>query len=165
MTRFRHDRGRRGFLKGVGAIGAAGLTSPFLVGSVSASETQWNESYDFVIIGSGFAALSAAIQAKRNGVERVVIFEKMPYFGGNSAINGGLFAAPGTPLQTKEGVTDSVDQMVADQLRAGRGVANEPLLRHIATNAPKALELCEESGAEFLPYLQQLGGHSVARTY
>ena len=89
----------------------------------------------------------------------------MPYFGGNSAINGGLFAAPGTPLQAKEGVEDSVDRMVSDQLLSGRGVAYEHLLRHVASNAAEALQLCEQAGAEFHPYLQQLGGHSVPRTY
>ena len=165
MSNSDHDRKRRGFLKSIGAAGAVGLTGPMLLNSADASTTQWDESYDFVIIGSGFAALAAAIEARKKGIERVVIFEKMPYFGGNSAINGGLFAAPRTPLQDQEGVEDSVEKMVQDQLAAGRGVASENLLRHIASNAAAALKICEDAGAEFLPYLQQLGGHSVPRTY
>lgn len=156
---------RRRFLKRVGAAGVAGMTIPMIVGSAKASATSWDETYDLVIIGSGFAGLAAAIEARQRGLEKVAIFEKMPYFGGNSAINGGLFAAPGTPLQQQEGVTDSVDTMVADQLAAGRGVAHEPLLRHIAAHAPDALQMCIDAGAEFHPYLQQLGGHSVPRTY
>ena len=159
------NRGRRSFLCGVGAVAATGLAGPLVLGSARASETTWDESYDLVIIGSGFAGLAAGIEARRNGIERVVIFEKMPYFGGNSAINGGLFAAPGTPLQAEEGVEDSVDRMVADQVLAGRGVAHEALLRHVASNAADALKLCQDAGAEFFPYLQQLGGHSVPRTY
>ena len=165
MSKRHHDRGRRNFVKGVGAVGIASLAGPRLIGSARASTTQWNESYDLVIIGSGFAGLAAGIEARRQGIERVVIFEKMPYFGGNSAINGGLFAAPGTPLQEKEGVTDSVDIMVQDQVLSGRGVAHEDLLRHVASNAADALQMCQEAGAEFHPYLQQLGGHSVPRTY
>jgi flavocytochrome c len=165
MAKKNYDLGRRRFVKGVGAAGIAGLAGPMLVGAARASETNWDESYDLVIIGSGFAGLAAGIVARQNGVERVAIFEKMPYFGGNSAINGGLFAAPNTPLQAKEGVEDSVDRMVADQLLAGRGVAHEELLRHIANNAADALKMCEDAGAEFHPYLQQLGGHSVPRTY
>ncbi|MGB5492221.1 MAG: flavocytochrome c [Woeseiaceae bacterium] len=165
MTKKQHDLGRRRFVKGVGAASIAGLAGPRLIGEARASETEWSESYDLVIIGSGFAGLAAGIEARQNGLERVAIFEKMPYFGGNSAINGGLFAAPGTPLQAKEGVDDSVDKMVADQLLSGRGVAYEGLLRHVASNAAEALKMCEDAGAEFHPYLQQLGGHSVPRTY
>lgn len=165
MTKTEYDRGRRRFVKVVGAAGVAGLAGPRLAGAARASETVWDESYDIVIIGSGFAGLAAGIEARQKGVENVAIFEKMPYFGGNSAINGGLFAAPGTPLQAQEGIEDSVDNMVADQLQAGRGVAYEHLLRHIASNAADALKMCEDAGAQFHPYLQQLGGHSVPRTY
>ena len=89
----------------------------------------------------------------------------MSYFGGNSAINGGLFAAPGTPMQKKEGVEDSVDRMVNDQLLSGRGIADEGLLRHVASHAVEALQMTLDAGSEYHPYLQQLGGHSVARTY
>ena len=156
---------RRRFLKGVAAAGFTATAVPMIAGSAMAATTDWDESYDLVIIGSGFAGLAAAIEARKLGLERVIIFEKMPYYGGNSAINGGLFAAPGTPLQQQEGVADSVDQMVADQVKAGRGVADEPLLRHIASNARAALQMCIDAGSEFHPYLQQLGGHSVPRTY
>ncbi len=156
---------RRNFLKGVSAAGIASMTVPLIAGAARAAATDWDESYDLVIIGSGFAGLAAAIEARQNGLKDVIILEKMPYFGGNSAINGGLFAAPGTPLQQQEGVEDSVETMVADQLAAGRGVAHEALLRHIAENAAAALQMCMDAGSEFHPYLQQLGGHSVPRTY
>lgn len=165
MSERREVESRRRFLKGVAAAGVTTAAIPLLVGSARAATTDWNETYDLVIIGSGFAGLAAAIEAKKLGLERVAIFEKMPYYGGNSAINGGLFAAPGTPLQAQEGVADSVDRMVADQVKAGRGVADEPLLRHIASNATAALQMCLDAGSEFHPYLQQLGGHSVPRTY
>ncbi len=154
---------RRQFLKGLGAAGMATLAAPTLA-STSTGE-KWDESYDIVIVGSGFAGLAAAVEAKRQGAAKVAIIEKMPFFGGNSAINGGLYAAPITPLQKKEGVTDSPDIMVADQLKSGRGVADETLLRHVAENAMEGLQLCMDAGAEFHPYLQQLGGHSVPRTY
>lgn len=32
-----------------------------------------------------------------------MLLEKMPAYGGNSAINGGAFAVAGSPLQEKEG--------------------------------------------------------------
>ena len=161
-----HRKDRRAFLVGMGATGvSAAFAGPVLAASGNEPAIKWDREHEIVIIGSGFAGLAAAIQAKKLGANDVVIYEKMPVLGGNSAINGGLFAAPGTPLQKKEGVTDSADIMAADQMKAGRGVADGPLLKHIASRANEALQLTIDAGAEYFPYLQQLGGHSVPRTY
>ncbi len=161
-----HQTDRRKFLAGMGVAGAAiGLAAPSIALGAVKCDTQWDQEHEIVIIGSGFAGLAAAIQAKRLGAKDVVIFEKMPVFGGNSAFNGGLFAAPNSPLQKKEGVKDSPEQMVADQLKSGRGIAYQELLLHVAKNASKALQMTLDAGAEYFPYLQQLGGHSVPRTY
>ncbi len=157
--------GRRNFIKGVGAAAGVAVAAPVLAVSEKATDVSWDKEVEVLIIGSGFAGLAAAIEATRKGAKDVHIFEKMPYFGGNSAINGGLFAAPGTPMQQQEGVKDSVEQMVADQLKSGRGIADEELLRHVASHAVEALQMTLDAGAEYHPYLQQLGGHSVARTY
>jgi len=161
-----HQEDRRKFLVGMGVAGAAvTLAGPALAVSARSSEVKWDQEHEIVIIGSGFAGLAAAIQAKRLGAKDVVIFEKMPYLGGNSSINGGLFAVPNSPLQQKEGVKDSPEIMVQDQIKAGRGIAYEELLLHIAKHAHEALQMTLDAGAEYFPYLQQLGGHSVARTY
>ncbi|WP_028116313.1 flavocytochrome c [Ferrimonas senticii] len=162
-----NQQARRRFLKGLGVAGAAAATAAPMAAfaNTSAEGVKWDKTVDVAIIGSGFAGLAAGIEAKRKGAKSVTIFEKMGVFGGNSAINGGLFAAPNTPMQKQEGVKDSVEQMVADQLAAGRGIADETLLRHVAEHAAEALQLTIEAGAEYHPYLQQLGGHAVARTY
>ncbi len=49
----------------------------------------WNESADVVIVGSGFAGLSAAIEANKAGAS-VIILEKMKGYGGNSVISDGV---------------------------------------------------------------------------
>ena len=157
--------GRRNFIKGMGAAAGVAIASPAMAISEKADGVKWDKEVEVLIIGSGFAGLAAAIEATRKGAKDVHIFEKMSYFGGNSAINGGLFAAPGTPMQKQEGVKDSVDRMVADQMKSGRGVADEGLLRHVAEHAVEALQMTMDAGSEYHPYLQQLGGHSVARTY
>ncbi|GGB58092.1 flavocytochrome c [Shewanella inventionis] len=157
--------GRRKFIAGLGIAAGAAMVAPAMAVSEKADGVKWDKEVEIVIIGSGFAGLAAAIEATKHGAKDVHIFEKMSYFGGNSAINGGLFAAPGTPMQKKEGVEDSVDRMVNDQLLSGRGIADEALLRHVASHAVEALQMTLDAGAEYHPYLQQLGGHSVARTY
>lgn len=157
---------RRKFLVGMGVAGAAvTLAGPALAITSCKSDVRWDQEHELVIIGSGFAGLAAAIQAKRLGAKDVVIYDKMPVFGGNSAFNGGLFAVPGSPLQKKEGVKDSPAQMVADQAKAGRGVADKVLLEHVAKHAGEAFQITLDAGSEYFPYLQQLGGHSAPRTY
>ncbi|WP_321529825.1 flavocytochrome c [uncultured Desulfuromonas sp.] len=161
-----HQADRRKFLIGMGVAGAAvTLAGPALATTSCKSDVRWDQEHEVVIIGSGFAGLAAAIQAKRLGAKDVVIYDKMPVLGGNSAFNGGLFAVPNSPLQKKEGVTDSPEIMTKDQLKAGRGVADKELLKHVATRAKEALQMTLDAGSEYFPYLQQLGGHSVPRTY
>lgn len=162
------EQRRRDFLK-VGALSAA--SAPLLIQGkafaipISSKDVKWEKTVDIAIIGSGFSGLAAGIEAKKNKANEVYIFEKMTVFGGNSAINGGLFAAPNTPLQEQENIVDSPEKMVQDQLISGRGIAHEDLLKHIASHAREALQLTIDAGALYHPYLQQLGGHSVPRTY
>ncbi|MBW2169459.1 MAG: FAD-dependent oxidoreductase, partial [Deltaproteobacteria bacterium] len=63
---------------------------------------KWDEVADVVIIGSGFAGLAAAIEAKRAG-SSVIVIEKRKVRGGNSMISGGVVAAAGSPLQKRKG--------------------------------------------------------------
>jgi len=96
-----HQEDRRKFLVGMGVAGAAAtatLASPALAAASKCGGTRWDQEHELIIIGSGFAGLAAAIQAKKLGAKDVVIYEKMPVYGGNSAFNGGLFAVPASPL-------------------------------------------------------------------
>ncbi|NNK98415.1 MAG: flavocytochrome c, partial [Xanthomonadales bacterium] len=162
-TEIRGDR--RQFLVGMGVAGAATLAAPVASALECGTDIEWAEEREIVIIGSGFTGLAAAIEAKKLGARDVVVYDKMPYFGGNSTYNGGLFAVPDSPLQREKGIQDSPEIMTADQVKAGRGVAYEELLLHIARHSNEALQMTLEAGSEYFPYLQQLGGHSVPRTY
>jgi NADPH-dependent 2,4-dienoyl-CoA reductase/sulfur reductase-like enzyme len=97
---------RRNFLKtagGVAAIaGLAGSGIPMMAGNAQAADAlpkKWDETYDVVVIGSGFAGLAAAIEA-RNAGATVVVIDKMPVHGGNSIINGGDFCAQLPPFSS-----------------------------------------------------------------
>ena len=166
---------RRDFLKksvvgagtlAVAGVGLSGLTS--CGGSAPITDKslpeKWDGDYDVIVVGSGFAGLAAAIEAKRTG-SSVLLLEKMSTFGGNSAINGGYLAVPGSDLQKKEGVKDSVDLYVNDMLKAGHGLNHVDLARTIAKDVKSAYEFTVECGAEYKPKLSHLGGHSVPRTY
>ena len=57
-----------------------------------------------VVIGAGGAGLIAAIEAKNNGAQNVIVLEKMAFAGGNTLISGGEYAAPNNWVQVKKGL-------------------------------------------------------------
>lgn len=74
-------------------------------GQANELPTAWDEEVDVVVIGTGFAGLAAAYEAKKAGAS-VAVLEKMRTPGGNSIINGGVVSAAGSPLQEKAGIVD-----------------------------------------------------------
>jgi len=57
--------------------------------------TQMHEEFDVIVVGAGNAALAAAVSAKENGADRVVVLEKAPreMRGGNTHWSGGVLMA------------------------------------------------------------------------
>ncbi len=69
----------------------------------------WNQEVDFLVVGTGSAGLSAAITAKKNGLDTLVI-ESTDKWGGTTAISGGGLWMPFNPLMEKDGVPDSFEE-------------------------------------------------------
>jgi len=165
------DVSRRDFLKSTGgaaaiagmALGGIGMASKNAAAACESLPQKWDETYDVVIVGSGFAGLAAAIEAKNAGAN-VTVLEKMPVYGGNSIINGGDFAAAGNKMQKEAGIQDSPDQMLKDMLKAGSYLNHPELAKIVADQSNGALEWCEQYvGAKFAR-LNFHGGHSVKRS-
>ncbi|TVS19197.1 MAG: flavocytochrome c [Gammaproteobacteria bacterium] len=157
---------RRGLLQAGAAFaaGAGALAVPTAATSAGVPES-WDESYDVVVIGSGFAGLSAAYEARKAGAS-VALFEKMPSRGGNSVISGGFWSVAGTPLQEEQGIEDSPESLLEDMLAAGLDMNHVELARKVAFESLDALMWSiEEIGVEYRDNLVHLGGHSVARSY
>jgi len=162
---------RRDFVKSVGGsaliAGTAlgGISIPTLAeGKTGSLPKKWDLITDVLVIGSGFAGLAAAIEAKNAGVKTMLI-EKMPTFGGNSIINGGDFSAAGTRMQKEAGIQDSPELMLKDMLKAGLYLNHVDKARIVAESSNEALEWCMNYlGANFAR-LTYHGGHSVKRSH
>ncbi len=63
---------------------------------------------DLLVIGGGAAGMTAALTAKRAGLN-VCLCEKAPYVGGITATSGGTTWVPGTHLSDAAGVPDRVE--------------------------------------------------------
>jgi glycine/D-amino acid oxidase-like deaminating enzyme len=113
---------------------------------------------DVAVIGSGFAGLSAAIEASNilPNDSKIIIIEKMPVPGGNSVMNAGQIAAVGSLQQQLGG---------SDMLKAGVDLNHPNLLRKLAEESNNIVEWTQNTlGIEHRDRVSQLGGHSVPRT-
>ncbi len=162
---------RRNFLKSTGSAAAvAGIAASGMFlspGKAGAAELpkKWDETVDVVVVGSGFAGLAAAIEAKNAG-SSVIVLEKMPVAGGNSIINGGTIAAAGSAKQAEKGLKDSPEIMYQDMLKAGLGLNYPDLARTIAEKSNEAVQWTIDSiGVQYEDGLIPMGGNSVLRCY
>lgn len=106
---------RRNFLQaaGAGAAGAA-LATGGTVGAVPFSDSRafaqggWDQETDIVIVGSGAAALTAAVMAGEAGND-VLLLEKAGDPGGTTAKSGGGYWIPNNPAMQEMGLEDPRD--------------------------------------------------------
>lgn len=92
---------RRAFLKGLGGVvGAAALP----VGAAAASDGGSGHDWDVVVIGGGFAGVSAARELRHAG-QRVLLLEARQRLGGRTftvRLGGGLFELGGTWIHSTQ---------------------------------------------------------------
>ena len=122
------------------------------------------QSADVVVIGAGGAGLAAAVQARQDGVNNIVVLEKMPMVGGNTnRATGGLNAA-GTAQQTAKGIEDSAELMYKDTMKGGYDKNNPELVKKLTVEAKDSVEWLTSLGAD-LSDVGRMAGASVDRTH
>ena len=156
---------RRDLLKlsmaGAGAIALGAVNAQ--ASTVDAKDVKFDEEWDVIIIGSGFAGLAAGLKAAQKG-SKVLILEKMGRIGGNSVINGGGMAVANNPVQEKTGIKDNKELFIADCLKAGLGINHTELLETLVDRGMDAYNFLVENGVQFKEHCAHFGGHSVARS-
>lgn len=118
---------------------------------------------DAVVVGSGGAGLSAAITLHDLG-KSVVVFEKMPFIGGNTLrAEGGINAAE-TQQQKDAGIPDTISQFYEDTMKGGHE-KNDPALVHTLTeHAKDSVKWLTELGAD-LSVVGRAGGAKYNRAH
>ena len=126
-----------------------------------------NFDYDLIIVGSGLAGLTSSFEANKlfNGQKRILILEKMPKFGGNSAKATSGINMLNTPLQEKEGVKDSYDMFFKDTMKSGKNLSKPELVSTVVNDSHYLYDFFKQEIGSDISKLGLLGGHSVARTH
>ncbi|SDD60860.1 3-oxosteroid 1-dehydrogenase [Sphingomonas sp. YR710] len=109
----------------------------------------WDESADFVIIGSGGGSLCAAMAMIDAGLKPLVL-EKQSRVGGSTAMSGGVLWIPANPLLARDGISDSLEQ-AHHYLDAVLGDAPDP------GSTPARRDAYLETGPRLIEYLQAKG--------
>ena len=71
----------------------------------------FDETFDFVVVGSGGGSMCAAVVACSAG-KTALVLEKTSLIGGTTARSGGVMWIPNNPYMTKAGVPDSLEAAV-----------------------------------------------------
>jgi fumarate reductase flavoprotein subunit len=167
---------RRSFLKSAAALGAVTAggfalnmgTPGFAEAAKRPLPKKWDETVDVVVVGSGFAGWAAGAEAAIGGA-KVVVLEKMPTYGGNSIINGGIMNSWDDKFHYRQKLNlgdDSVALHTQDTLKGGDNFSIPVLAKTMAEGATDALNwMIDEGGAVIRPTVLRGGGHSAYRCH
>ena len=136
-----------------------------VTGASQASYTpldQLQDKYDVIIVGAGGAGMTAALEAKENGMNPV-IFE-MPSAGGNTNKSSSGMYASETKFQVEQGIKDSNDLFYDETLKGGKETNDTELLRYFVDNSASAIEWLDSKGIR-VNNITITGGMSEKRTH
>ncbi|NDH46303.1 MAG: FAD-binding protein [Acidimicrobiia bacterium] len=109
---------------------------------------------DVVVLGSGSAALVAALSAHEHGAREVIVVEKSGMVGGTSAMSGGMMWIPLNHLAMEAGVRDSFDDVVTylDHLAPGQ-LEDDPLSGFLEGGPEMIRFLADKTPVRLRPFL------------
>ena len=119
--------------------------------------------YDVIVVGAGNAALAAAVSAKENGAERVVVLEKAPreMRGGNTHWSGGVLRfAFDDPREIGELLPDVEEssRISMTASRRTRRIPRRPDARHQRAHRSGAVETLVSNSFDTVKWMKKVGG-------
>ncbi|WP_162166746.1 flavocytochrome c [Campylobacter fetus] len=159
------DKQKRHTLKMLSGMAAMSLLPSYSFGKMSVSDVpEWDESFDAVVVGSGFAGSAAMISLLDYGLTNCVMIDKMPYLSGNSAYSGGSIAIAGTWIQERDGIKDDPELQIKDTLKSGHNLNDVELVREMVYRGPETFTWLEKNGVKF-KWVSRSGGHTNPRSH
>lgn len=132
---------------------------------MTTGRTSSHDFYDVLILGSGAAGLTAALDLSEAGL-RVALVSKAGLGNGSTA-----WAQGGIAAVLAEG--DTIDDHVQDTMIAGAGLCREDAVRHVVENSREAIQRLIDHGVPFskgntaedgfMYHLTREGGHGKRR--
>jgi L-aspartate oxidase len=125
----------------------------------------WDAAADLVVVGSGVAGLTAALEASDLGLRVLVVTKDAAGAGSTRWAQGGIAVV----LEDGHEPGDTVDRHVADTLAAAGGLADPAAVAAILAEGPAAVAALRARGAVFDPAptgglaLAREGGHTAFR--
>jgi 3-oxosteroid 1-dehydrogenase len=112
--------------------------------------SEFNETFDFVVVGSGAASMCAGLVMRQAG-RSVLILEKTSLVGGTTAKSGGVMWIPNNPFMKRDGIPDSpeqamqyLDSLIGDAVDQP-GATRERRAAYVS-QAPRMIEFLLRSG-------------------
>ena len=112
---------------------------------------------DVVVIGSGGAGLTAAIQAAYDGAD-VVVLEKLARVGGSTLTSSAMLVVGGSKLQEEAGIEDSVQNLKDYLVERGEGIADQEWTDYYAEHINEILEWYMDLGVNYTKDLVLIQG-------
>ncbi len=108
-----------------------------------------------LVVGSGIAGLSAAIEAAGNGA-KVLLLEKLAVIGGSSSISGGKLQASESFVMKADGIEDTKEAFAKYLMDCARDLADPEMIEAIAYNSADNVQWLSDLGVQFMPDLVAL---------
>jgi 3-oxosteroid 1-dehydrogenase len=161
MTDHSHNPGRRRLL--LNAAGTAAVAMAAGTASAAASARKWDREADIICVGSGAAALTAAVISAALG-NRVLVLEKGPITGGTTRKSGGVFWIANHYWLRQQGIDDRKADCMRYLCRMAyseRYRADSPTLG-LDPPAYALLEAFYENGYKMVDRLRELNALRIA---
>ena len=102
------------------------------------------ETFDVIVLGTGAAALTAAIRASAGGAS-VGLFEKADAVGGTSAWSGGMVWIPMNPHMAELGIEDTREEVLTYLGSLSNGLIEENLAAALIDAGPEVVTWLEQN--------------------
>ena len=142
---------RRRFIGAMAGFGAGAMVMEVGAREVRAvpPSMKWNREVAVIIVGTGAAGLSAAIEARKAGSD-VLVLEKMPFIGGNTSISTAGMNGVQSKIQQQRGAKSWSVEEFYEWTRMGGDYKNRPdQVRVFAQESASAIDFLLELGAPF----------------